>query len=180
MCVRQKRTEGSNPSLSASLFKDMAFTYVIFSIIRNQTYVGCSNDWASRLDEHNAGKVKSTNSGRPWNVALVEEHSTMLDARRRERYLKSSAGRRWLKNKLGDLSSSTPARPDQIVPIRSSRSDRDGESVPASPASSVGGCMSKAYRPPEGEVFKGFESSRPRPAGTGSLSASLGIFRSHR
>jgi len=98
----------------------MAFTYILYSPSHNKTYVGCNNNWTSRLEEHNAGKVKATLASRPWIVVLVEEHETMMDARRRERYLKSSAGRRWMKKELGDLSKNTPARPAAgrgLVPI---------------------------------------------------------------
>jgi len=98
----------------------MAFTYILYSPRHDKTYVGCSEDWAARLNEHNAGKVKATTSGRPWTIILTEEHAAMLDARRRERYLKSSAGRRWMKKTIGHLNEATPARPTAgrgLVPI---------------------------------------------------------------
>ncbi|HMO50567.1 MAG TPA: GIY-YIG nuclease family protein [Kiritimatiellia bacterium] len=98
----------------------MAFTYIIYSQSHNKTYVGCAEDWRARLNKHNAGKVKATSSGLPWSLVLTEEHSSMLDARRRERYLKSSAGRRWMKKTMGDLSEGTPARPAtgrDLVPV---------------------------------------------------------------
>ena len=81
----------------------MAFVYVIFSSSRQRTYVGCSDDWQARLETHNAGRVTATRSGIPWRLVHLEEADSFLMARRREAYLKSSAGRRWLAKTLGKL-----------------------------------------------------------------------------
>jgi len=53
------------------------------------------------LLSHNAGKVKSTKSYLPWKLIYNEEFETRIEARKREKYLKSAAGRRWRKNNLG-------------------------------------------------------------------------------
>ena len=81
----------------------MPHTYILFSVTHNKTYVGCTEDVPKRLAQHNQGRVTATHSGRPWIIVMTEDHPTMLEARRRERYLKSSAGRRWLKKTLGVL-----------------------------------------------------------------------------
>ena len=82
----------------------MAFVYILFSESRQRTYVGCSNDWGERLKTHNAGRVAATRPGIPWRLVHLEEMETLLLARRRESYLKTSAGRRWMNKTLGDLS----------------------------------------------------------------------------
>ena len=81
----------------------MAFVYVLFSPSRRRTYVGCSENWRDRLEAHNARRVTATRSGVPWRLVHLEEVDSFLLARRREVYLKTSAGRRWLKNALGRL-----------------------------------------------------------------------------
>ena len=81
----------------------MAFVYVIFSFLRQRTYVGCSENWQARLEMHNSGRVTATRSGFPWRLVHLEEVDNFLLARRREAYLKTSAGRRWLKTTLGKL-----------------------------------------------------------------------------
>ena len=81
----------------------MAFVYVLYSPSRQRTYVGCSENWQARLDVHNAGRVAATRSGIPWRLVHLEEVDGILQARRREVYLKTSAGRRWLKKTLGKL-----------------------------------------------------------------------------
>ena len=81
----------------------MAFVYIIYSPSRQRTYVGCSEDWQARLDVHNSGRVTATRSGIPWRLVHLEEVAGFLQARRREIYLKTSAGRRWLEKTLGKL-----------------------------------------------------------------------------
>ncbi|MDA0779484.1 MAG: GIY-YIG nuclease family protein [Bacteroidetes bacterium] len=54
-----------------------------------------------RLITHNKGQVRSTKSYVPWKVVHTETHATQVDARKREKYLKSAAGRRWRKNIWG-------------------------------------------------------------------------------
>ena len=80
----------------------MAFVYVMYSSSRQRTYVGCSANWRTRLVAHDSGRVTATRSGIPWRLVLEEVDSMRL-ARRREIYLKTSAGRRWLKKTLGEL-----------------------------------------------------------------------------
>ncbi len=61
-----------------------------------------TKDLEKRIATHNRREVKSTKAFAPWKIVHKEELSTRLDARNREKYLKSAAGRRWRKNNLGD------------------------------------------------------------------------------
>ena len=80
---------------------DMFFVYVLYSKSYNRFYVGMSSDVERRLKEHNKGKTPSTKPFIPWKIIHIEEFETRIEARKREKYLKSAAGRRWRKNKLG-------------------------------------------------------------------------------
>jgi len=70
------------------------FVYVLFSENSNRFYIGITENVEKRLKIHNAGKVKSTKAFIPWDVIHFEEYVSRIDARKREKYLKSAAGRR--------------------------------------------------------------------------------------
>ena len=72
-------------------------------ILENRTkklYVGYSEDLRKRLKEHNSGAVFSTKPYRPWKIIYYEACLHQEDARRRERYLKTTQGQRLLKRRL--------------------------------------------------------------------------------
>ena len=76
--------------------------YVLYSERLDRSYVGCSADVDRRVSTHNAGQVTATRSGVPWRVIYVETVGRYAEARRRERYYKSAAGRRRLKTIFAD------------------------------------------------------------------------------
>ena len=80
----------------------MPCVYILYSISKNRFYVGSSRkDGAEgRLKSHNAGKNKSTKAGRPWGLIYEEQCSDYTDARKKENYLKSGVGRRWIKEEF--------------------------------------------------------------------------------
>ena len=57
-------------------------------------YVGMSEDVPRRVRVHNASEVKFTKSGRSWTILFEERVGGRKEARIRERYWKSGAGRR--------------------------------------------------------------------------------------
>ena len=59
-----------------------------------------TNDLERRIEEHNRGYSQSTKAYLPFELVYYEVYSSRLEARKREKYLKSSAGRRYLKRKL--------------------------------------------------------------------------------
>ena len=73
------------------------FVYVIKSDIDGSQYVGISNDPNRRLLDHNRGKVRSTASKKPWVKIYSRKFANRIEARAREKYLKSAAGRRFRK-----------------------------------------------------------------------------------
>jgi putative endonuclease len=74
-----------------------AATYILQSLKDNRTYVGSTNNFARRFEQHNAGRVKSTKHRIPLKVLFTEEFETLAEARKREIWWKSGVGRRKLK-----------------------------------------------------------------------------------
>ncbi|NIL97346.1 MAG: GIY-YIG nuclease family protein, partial [Planctomycetales bacterium] len=79
----------------------MYFVYVLSSKTEQRLYIGSTAEPDVRLTAHNAGRVRSTRLWRPWNMVLLEQHPDRPTAQKRERYLKSGWGRRWLRQNLG-------------------------------------------------------------------------------
>ena len=52
-----------------------------------------------RIEEHNSGKTKSTKGYRPWKLFFFEELPSRIEARKREKYLKSGVGKEYIKMK---------------------------------------------------------------------------------
>lgn len=65
-------------------------------------YKGYTSDLKKRLREHNQGLNLSTKKGLPWEIIYYEACLVESDARRRERYLKTTQGTRLLKRRLKD------------------------------------------------------------------------------
>ena len=73
--------------------------------LNGRMYIGSSANPDTRLAAHNAGRVRSTKSLRPWKRIFIEEHNDRNTAQKRERYLKSGWGRQWLKKYFETLNS---------------------------------------------------------------------------
>ena len=69
-------------------------------MVAEKLYVGFTENLTRRLAEHNSGKSKFTSGYLPWKVIYTEDVSDRLEARKREKYLKTAAGKRFLKHKL--------------------------------------------------------------------------------
>ena len=76
------------------------YVYVLLSRKDKELYVGYTQDLKRRLGEHNAKKTFSTKSRLPLKLIYVESCLNEEDAKRRENYLKTSQGRRFLKLRL--------------------------------------------------------------------------------
>lgn len=74
--------------------------YVLQSKKDGRLYVGMSQDVRNRLAEHNAGYTTSTKGYRPWMLVYEELVGTRIQAREREKYLKSGIGKEFLKKIL--------------------------------------------------------------------------------
>lgn len=78
----------------------MEYTYVLLSEQDGRLYTGSSGDLRARFRDHNAGRVHSTAYRRPLKLLYYEACLGAADARRRERFLKTGKGKRYLKNRL--------------------------------------------------------------------------------
>jgi len=76
----------------------MFTVYVIRSEARNYMYVGMTSNIERRLKEHNNGENRSTKAYKPFVLVYTETFPTRVDARKKEKYLKSGIGKEFLKN----------------------------------------------------------------------------------
>lgn len=76
------------------------YTYVLKSKKDGNLYTGTTNDLKQRLKQHNDGFVFSTKQRRPFELIYFEACLNKEDAYRREKYLKTGMGKRYLKNRL--------------------------------------------------------------------------------
>lgn len=60
-------------------------------------YVGITNNLERRLSEYNSGKSIYTRKFKPWEVVYKEEVLDRKSAREKEKYYKTSAGRKKIK-----------------------------------------------------------------------------------
>ncbi len=78
----------------------MYYVYVLQSEKDKNLYVGFTNDIKTRLKLYSAGKVSSTKSRLPLKLIYYEACLNQDDATHREKYLKTSWGKKYLKNRL--------------------------------------------------------------------------------
>ena len=75
----------------------MWYVYSLKSLKDGNLYTGMSKNPEKRLKEHNLGMTRSTAPRRPFKIIYEEGCRNKLNAREREKYLKSGAGREFLK-----------------------------------------------------------------------------------
>lgn len=78
--------------------------YILESIEYEKRYVGITNNLERRLKEHNYGKSIYTRKFKPWKIIFTEEADNLSEARVREKYYKSAAGRKRIKKILSEIS----------------------------------------------------------------------------
>ena len=78
----------------------MHFVYVLRSKVDKKFYVGYTQDLRKRMKAHNNGTVPSTKDRKPLELLYYEACVHRDDAIRRERYLKTTYGKRYIKNRL--------------------------------------------------------------------------------
>jgi len=80
----------------------MYYVYVLKSDIDKNFYVGYTSDLKSRFQQHENGLVRSTKDRRPLKLIYYEACLNQQDATHREKYLKTSWGKRYIKSRLKD------------------------------------------------------------------------------
>ena len=78
----------------------MYFTYVLKSKIDGNLYYGFTQSIEQRLIQHNNGEVRSTRKRAPLELIYFEVSSSLIEARKKERYFKSGFGRKYIQNKI--------------------------------------------------------------------------------
>lgn len=70
--------------------------YLLESIKDSSLYTGYTNNLRRRIEEHNTGRGFSTKFHLPFRLIYFEGCTNEQDAKRREHYLKTTQGRRFL------------------------------------------------------------------------------------
>jgi len=75
----------------------MCYVYVLRSNKNSKRYCGSTKKTPeSRLEEHNSGRSNFTKNNGPFVLLYSEKFSSITDARKRESFLKTGQGRRFL------------------------------------------------------------------------------------
>ena len=75
----------------------MFVVYILKSEVDGTYCYGHTKDLNVRIKRHNAGKVRSTKSKKPWVLHYQEQFETKSEAYKRELFFKSISGYQWLK-----------------------------------------------------------------------------------
>jgi len=78
----------------------MYYVYILRSLKDRKLYIGYSSDLKRRITEHLRGGVKSTRHRLPLQLSCYEAYNYKQEARARERFLKSSDGKKDLYKRL--------------------------------------------------------------------------------
>jgi putative endonuclease len=86
------------------------YLYVLRSESDSGFYIGFSTNLRARLRQHQDGESLATKSRGPWKLIYYEAYTEREDAEGREKFLKSGAGRRFLRTQLRHYLKRFPAR----------------------------------------------------------------------
>jgi len=78
----------------------MYYVYILLSSKDGRFYIGFSGDLKRRMEEHNSGKVESTRHRRPFKLLGYEAYITKPEAEKREKFLKSSDGKKDIRKRF--------------------------------------------------------------------------------
>ncbi len=79
----------------------MFVTYVLYSTHHDKIYIGYTSDLLDRYHSHNQLATKGyTVKFRPWQVIHVEFYDSKQEALKREKELKTSRGRAFIRTKI--------------------------------------------------------------------------------
>jgi putative endonuclease len=75
----------------------MFYIYVLRSEKNQKRYIGSTSKLPEqRSQEHNSGTNNFTRQNKPWKLIYQESFTTKSEALKRENFLKSGQGRKWL------------------------------------------------------------------------------------
>ena len=81
----------------------MFHVYILLSLRDAKFYTGFTSNLKLRIEQHNNGEVASTKNRRPLALIYYECYLQEADARRNEKYYKTTKGRTDLRKKLKDI-----------------------------------------------------------------------------
>ncbi len=81
-------------------YKFMFYVYILVSLKDKNFYVGSTQDLVRRIAEHKKGKVKSTKNRLPIKLVCYEAYLFKEEMFTREKFLKTSDGRKDLRKRL--------------------------------------------------------------------------------
>ena len=76
----------------------MYTVYALKSKIKKYIYVGMTQNLDQRIRRHNNGYEKTTKPYKPFKLIHREVYPSRIEARKREKYLKSGVGKEFLKS----------------------------------------------------------------------------------
>ena len=76
------------------------YVYILQSEKDTCLYTGCTRDLKKRKLMHDKGFVESTSARRPLKLVYYEYCLNQQDAYHREKYLKTTYGKRYIRNRL--------------------------------------------------------------------------------
>jgi putative endonuclease len=84
------------------VFGVMFYIYILYSEAFNKYYIGHTDDYRRRLDEHNHSKHNTfTSKYRPWKMAAVFEcGNSRGEAQKNEQFIKKQNSRRLLQKMI--------------------------------------------------------------------------------
>lgn len=80
----------------------MHFVYVLYSKKLGKKYIGETKQLDKRYEQHVSGNVITTSRSDDYKIVFYEAYLSKKDALRREKYLKSTKGKRALAKMLID------------------------------------------------------------------------------
>jgi putative endonuclease len=78
----------------------MYYVYILQSMVDKDFYIGYTPNLKARVEKHNNGLVSATRKRKPLKLIYYEACLNKSDAVKREKYLKTSWGKRYIKNRL--------------------------------------------------------------------------------
>lgn len=79
------------------------YTVYVLRDKNGKLYKGMTSNLRKRLHDHKSGHTVTTSKMSEIKVVYTEEFADFQEARKRELYFKTAAGRRYLKHKIGPL-----------------------------------------------------------------------------
>ena len=94
------KVAGSNPAPATKNCGERLFFVYVIKSDTGRKYIGQTDNLEKRLRQHNEGRSFFTKRNKEWRLIFFEQYETRREAVVRERWLKSGAGRDYLKKIL--------------------------------------------------------------------------------